>query len=268
MTNELPDPPPLPERAALFLDLDGTLIPLAATPHEARAPQGLTEMLSTLALRLQGALAIVSGRAMAEIDRILRPLALPCAGLHGAELRLPDGRSLHQGAEPPAAVRACAEALVRCHAGLLLEDKRAGLALHFRARPELGALCARAMADTLAHVDPVVAEAWQLMPGHAVLELKQRRVSKGLALQALMNEAPFSGRMPVYVGDDVTDEDGIVAAQAAGGFGVRVGMGAGLGAGVGAIVGVTSGATAARHRLADTAAVGRWLGAAAQEVQP
>jgi len=227
----------------LFLDFDGTLAPIAARPQDVRVPPWVLPTLEALAARLQGALAIVSGRPIEQIDAFLAPLRLAAAGAHGAEYRDPSGRLSQQRADPPRAVVECARLLAASHAGLLLEPKPSGLSLHYRARPELEATCRAALVAALAPADAL---RWEWLHGHFVFELKQRSVSKGVAVATLLAQPTFSGRQPVFVGDDVTDEDGIHAVQAAGGFGVRVG----------------AGSTQARYRLADPEAVGRWLRAA------
>ena len=237
----------MPGSAALFLDFDGTLVPIAPRPQDVRVPAWVLPVLEALAGpgHLHGALAIVSGRPIEQLDSFLFPLRLAAAGAHGAEWRGASGRIERQRGDPPQGVVSCACALAASHAGLILESKPSGLALHFRARPELESACRDALVAALAAV-PGANATWEWMHGHCVFELKQRAVSKGLAVRALLAQAPFAGRLPVFVGDDMTDEDGIQAVQAAGGFGVRVGRGA----------------TQAHYRLADTDAVGAWLGAA------
>ena len=180
-----------------------------------------------------------------QLDEFLAPLRLPAAGAHGAEWRGTAGRIRRQLDEPPPTVVHAARILVAMHAGLILETKPSGFSLHYRARPELEAECRDALFGALAAL-PDASTVWQWLHGHCVFELKQRSVSKGLAVRALLAQAPFAGRQPVFVGDDVTDEDGIAAVQEAGGFGVRVG----------------GGESGARYRLADTDAVGAWLTAA------
>ena len=241
----LTDPPTLMASAALFLDFDGTLAPIAPRPQDVRVPSWVSPALRDLSARLDGALAIVSGRPLAQIDAFLAPLRLPAAGAHGAEWRGASGRvSRHVGEPPPTVVHA-ARVLVATHAGLILETKPSGFSLHYRARPELEGECRDALFAALAAL-PEAGAVWQWLHGQCVFELKQRSVSKGLVVRALMSQAPFAGRLPVFVGDDVTDEDGIAAVQEAGGYGVRVG----------------SGESQARYRLADTDAVGAWLTAA------
>jgi trehalose 6-phosphate phosphatase len=236
------DPPGLPSSASLFLDFDGTLAPLAPRPQDVAVAAWVVPTLHSLSRQLDGALAIVSGRPLAGIDAFLHPLVLAAAGCHGVERRNTSGRlELHPSAPPPSVV-SCARALAARHAGLLLEAKPSGLALHFRASPELATMCRVQLAQALAEA-PGAALTWELLDGHCVCELKQRAVSKGSAVRAYLGEAPFAGRLPVFVGDDVTDEDGIRAVQAAGGFGIRVGPGH----------------SDARYRLVDTDAVAAWL---------
>ena len=238
-------PPPLSESAALFLDFDGTLAPIASRPQDVRVPAWVQPALRSLSERFGGALAIVSGRPLAQLDEFLAPLRLPAAGAHGAEWRGASGRIRRQLDEPPPTVVHAARVLVAAHAGLILETKPSGFSLHYRARPELEGECGDALFAALAAL-PDASAVWQWLHGHLVFELKQRSVSKGIAVRALLAQPPFAGRQPVFVGDDVTDEDGIEAVQQAGGYGVRVG----------------GGESQARYRLADTDAVGAWLMAA------
>jgi trehalose 6-phosphate phosphatase len=240
------DPPGLPAQASLFLDFDGTLVQLAPRPQDVSVAAWVVPTLRSLTQRLDGALAIVSGRPLAAIDEFLQPLVLPGAGCHGAERRNAGGRVELRESVPPAGVVSCARALAARHSGLLAESKPSGIALHFRASPELGPMCRQLLAQALAEA-PGAALEWELIDGHCVCELKPRTVSKGSAVRACLAEAPFAGRLPVFVGDDVTDEDGIRAVQAQGGFGIRVGPGD----------------SQARFRLTDTDAVADWLRQAA-----
>ena len=241
-------PPRLPASAALFVDFDGTLVALAQRPQDVRVPEWVVPTLARLQHQLHGALAIVSGRPLAAIDAYLHPLVFAAAGEHGAERRDATGQLELRRAQPPPDVVACAGTLLARHPGLILEMKQSGFALHFRQHPELGAVCLEALSNALAQV-PGAAFDWELLHGHCVYELKQRAVSKGTAVQAYLAERAFAGRLPVFVGDDATDEDGIRAVQAAGGFGIRVGPGA----------------SQARYRLTDTDAVAAWLMHAAGE---
>jgi trehalose 6-phosphate phosphatase len=243
-------PPPLSSEAGLFLDFDGTLVPFALRPQDVSVPTWIVPTLESLARGLQGALAIISGRPLSAIDAFLYPLVLAGAGAHGVERRNATGRVERHESRPPASVVACASRVAALHPALVLELKPSGLALHFRSSPALGPMCRELLAESLA-VTPGAAREWELLDGHFVCELKQRAVSKGSAVRACLAEPPFAGRMPVFVGDDVTDEDGIRAVQAAGGFGIRVGPGK----------------SEARYRLADTDAVAAWLLQAVAEVQ-
>ena len=238
----IPEPPPLPDRAALFLDLDGTLIPLALRPDDVQVPHWLPTRLQSLQAELGGALAIISGRSLQAIDALLDPLILPASGAHGAQRRDASGWIELRQSTPPEQLVCCAVALAKEHGALLLELKPAGFAVHFRMDPSLGELCRNALANALAGAASA-AQSWELLDGHCVCELTQRSVSKGSAVTAFLREPEFSGRIPIFLGDDTTDEDGIRAVQSAGGFGIRVG----------------AGATEARYRLPDTDAVARWL---------
>lgn len=233
----MPYPPPPALSDALFLDFDGTLAELAERPHLVRIPPELPGLLACASAALDEALAIVSGRRLASIDLLLEPMRFSGAGLHGAELRL-DPR---EAAPPlqPLMDRAAAWLAARTDGdtALWIEDKGMALALHYRGAPQ-----ARATARELLRqaVDGLEVE---IISGHDVFEARPRGANKGAALRALMHGAPFAGRRPVYVGDDTTDEDGIIAAQAAGGIGIKVG----------------AGPSAARFRLEHPAAVRAWL---------
>ncbi|CAN5895035.1 trehalose-phosphatase [soil metagenome] len=243
-------PSALPDKAALFLDFDGTLVPIAQRPQDVRVPANLIPTLQRLQRTLGGALAVISGRPLASIDAFLSPLLLPVAGAHGAERRNAAKETTQRQAEAPADVLAAAADLVARHEGLMLEPKPSGFALHYRLAPSLAETCQTTLARALrASEVPGACVDWELMQGHCVCELKQRGVSKGTAVRAFLDEAPFAGRVPVFVGDDVTDEDGFVAVQAAGGFGIHVG----------------TGTTHAVYQLADTDAVARWLLHAAKD---
>ncbi|MEP7295026.1 MAG: trehalose-phosphatase [Burkholderiales bacterium] len=244
--NTSTEPPALSAATALFLDFDGTLVPVAPRPQDVKVPAWVLPTLQAASGALSDALAIVSGRPIAQLDAFLAPLRLSAAGEHGAEWREGAGQIERRRADPPLRVLASARGLAANHVGLLFEPKSSGFALHYRARPELETLCRDELTAALA-AEPD-APAWQWLQGHCVLELKQRAVSKGSAVRTLLTRPAFAGRRPVFIGDDVTDEDGIRAVQEAGGFGVRVGPGA----------------SQARYRLAHTDAVATWLSAGLQ----
>lgn len=219
MSSEIPPPAQVAACGALFLDFDGTLVPIAPRPDAVQVPLRLIGLLRRLHDRLHGAIAIVSGRELPALDRLLAPLVLPAAGEHGLTLR-PDpaqGAAVALDLALPDTVREAAEALSRAHPGTLLETKRAGLALHYRASPASEAALLAAMHDIVAH-HPRMA----LLHGSKVIELRPRGIDKGMAVHALMARAPFARRVPVFIGDDTTDEDGIAAARALGGHGLHM----------------------------------------------
>ena len=206
---------------ALFLDLDGTLLDLAPTPDSVVVPPGLTDSLAVLGRRLDGALAIVTGRARATVDSLLAPLELPGAFGHGAELRDAAGRRTTDGSIMPLPP-SWADRLtrtVRAWPGVLLERKPHGLALHFRAAPHHGDAARGALAALLRGHETH----FTLLPAHMAYEIRPRLATKGRAVDALMQAGPFRGRRPVFVGDDVTDEEGMQAARRLGGLGLHVG---------------------------------------------
>jgi trehalose 6-phosphate phosphatase len=235
-----PHPDLLTPRSALFLDFDGTLTDIAPRPDAVVLHDDLPELLKQLQQRLGGAVALVTGRAQDDIDPMLAPwrLTLPVAYEHGAVRRSAD-QTLSLAEQPPLArALAAAQSLADRHPGLLVEHKRMSVALHFRQAPELASDCLATMAEAAGQDAGL-----QLLHGKAVVEVKSARVGKGLAIEAFMAEPPFAGRVPVFVGDDVTDEPGFVAVQRLGGDGIKVGRGE----------------TAAAHRIDDPTALRHWL---------
>jgi trehalose 6-phosphate phosphatase len=230
------------EGVALFLDLDGVLAPIVARPEEVRPEAGRTRLMQDLQTALDGRLAVISGRTIADLDRILDGAVGSLAGVHGLERRLGHGPIWR--AEPSPAVagaKAAFEAVVRAWPGAVVEEKGVSVGIHYRAAP--GALEAvRAVVERLTPTDDLVAQ-W----GQMVAELRTPGPDKGDALMAFMAKPPFAGSRPVFVGDDLTDEHGFAAAAAAGGFGVLVGA---------------PRPSAARMRLENVEAVFDWLSAA------
>lgn len=216
-------------RRALFLDVDGTLIEIERHPDEARAAPQLKRLLAAVSATLGGALALVSGRSIASLDRIFAPLCLPTAGLHGLERRDAAGRAHYPNgyADRIAAARSSLVDFVQSEPGLLLEDKGAALALHYRNAPALAEACRRRIELARA----AAGEDFHVQHGKMVYELKPSGQDKGTAVTAFMGEPPFAGRQPVFIGDDVTDEDGFRAVNALGGHSIRVGKAAGSAAG-------------------------------------
>ncbi|MBI2409000.1 MAG: trehalose-phosphatase [Gemmatimonadetes bacterium] len=234
-------PPPPCVDWAYFFDIDGTLAELAATPASAQVSPVLQKRFADLQTATGGAVAVVSGRALEDIDAIFgRPL--PAAGQHGAERRDARGRVHQTSRARRAAIHRARAAIVPAIAaqpGLLLEEKGHALALHYRAAPRLGPMARRLMRVQQQRLGPQFA----VLNGKCVVELLPAGVDKGSAIRAFLNEAPFRGRRPVFLGDDVTDEAGFVAVNALGGVSIKVG----------------AGATGALFRLADVRAVERWL---------
>lgn len=205
---------------ALFLDVDGTLLDFAHHPDAVEVDAQLHEDLARVRTRLGGALALLSGRPLSQLDQLFDWRAHAAAGLHGAELRTPDGRELVTGDDPAfGEFRDRAQALVAEAPEVVLEDKRRALALHYRHAP--GAqLAAERIARTLLRE---TGDRYVVQHGDQVVELKPAGVDKGRALEALMQVAPFRGRRPWMLGDDLTDEDAFHRVNAMGGTSVIVG---------------------------------------------
>lgn len=237
--SHLPPPPARLQRPALFLDMDGVLAPLAATPDAVVPDARRTAVLRRLAERLDGRVAILSGRTIAEIDRIAESASASASGVHGLERRRSDGSLDHVPAA--AGVRDAVEAFRQFASkrpGMIVEDKAVSAGLHFRGAPAEAA-AAEALAQSLAGETGLA-----LQSGNLVVELKTPGTDKGTALKAFMLEPPFAGAVPVMLGDDLTDEDGFRAAAELGGFGVLVGP---------------ARTTAATFALPDVEAVLDWL---------
>jgi trehalose 6-phosphate phosphatase len=244
----MPDLLPHPHRDwAIFLDVDGTILDLAPRPDLIDVPRSLVSTLAALRQSLKGALALVSGRAIADLDRLFGPMT--AAGLHGAELRMEPLGPLAQIARHPL-LNAVAPALERFAAenpGILIEDKGATVAIHYRLAPSLEEKVHRTAAELLANAGNDL----ELLPARMAFEIKPAGIGKERAIAALMEAPAFEGRVPVFLGDDVTDEGGFTAAQRLGGEGICVGC---------------DRVTQARYRIADPAAVRQWLRDVANEL--
>jgi len=245
-------PPRLDAHAALFLDIDGTLLELALTPDRVRVDGGITELLPALASHLGGALALVTGRTIADADRLFPGLGLPVAGQHGVERRAADG-TIHRHHLPPPGLgrlRANLERLVARYEGVLLEDKGGTLALHYRQAPGLASHVHKTLRAEMAAA--ARGRTWRLQSGKGIVEVRPDGRDKGTALDDYLREDPFRDRLPVFVGADRTDEFGFAAAARHGGWAVKVGPGP----------------TDARYRLPNVAAVRHWLAAAFTVTDP
>jgi trehalose 6-phosphate phosphatase len=224
ISESLPAPPALDRQSALFLDVDGTLLEIAPAPDLVNVPPALPSLIARLAAQRGGALALVSGRPVSQLDHLFRPWHGAAAGLHGIERRRADGVLVDvygddDGMVALDRIRPALAAVASRDARLLLEDKGTTLALHYRAAPEREEEI-RVLAETL-HGE--VDEAFRLIGGKMVVEFQPRHVNKGVAIAAFLAEPPFLGRRPVFVGDDTTDEDGFAEICRRGGVAIRVG---------------------------------------------
>lgn len=247
----IPRVPPLPElqRHAFFLDVDGTLVGFERWPEAVRVDSAVLSLLLRLERGSAGALGLITGRTIASLDQVTAPHRFTAAGIHGLERR--SARSVYTGSVASTAleqVRVALRALAQEHPQLLLEDKGRGLAVHFRAAPQLAAR-AIARIRELAQPHPDL----KVQQGHMVVEVLPRSAGKQHALAAFMEQAPFRGRTPLFVGDDLTDEPAFEWVNAAGGLSVAVGV---------------TRPTAASTQLPSVVAVHDWLGAAVAGAQP
>lgn len=248
MARKVPGPPPPAQNDwAYFLDFDGTLLDLAATPDTIRVDSALPQLLTALHQASAGAVALISGRALADLDLRISLPSLPKAGQHGLERRDATGR-LWQHASPPLArqtIRDALAPLLERHRGLILEDKGLTLALHYRQVPEMASYLHQLMRRLVAEVG----EELVVQEGKCIVEVKPAGVDKGTAIAEYLAEPPFHGRRPVFIGDDKNDEHGFAAVNAFDGISIGVGTGAGH----------------ARYRLPDVAAVRAWLAGALED---
>jgi trehalose 6-phosphate phosphatase len=242
LSEEYENPPPAPTLEwAYFLDVDGTLLDIAETPNAVHVDASLLRLLEKLHRASGGAVALVSGRAISDLDRRLGNLRLPRAGQHGLERRDASGR-LWLHATPPQAkhrIKAALAPVLERHPGLLLEDKDLTLALHYRQAPELEDYANRMMTELVAETGGGLV----LQKGKCVVEAKPAGFDKGTAIEEFLTETPFKGRRPVFIGDDLNDEHGFAVLNRIDGISIKVG----------------EGETCARYRLPDVASVRGWL---------
>jgi trehalose 6-phosphate phosphatase len=233
--------PTWPGRTALFLDLDGTLLEFADKPHLVELSARFRGLLPRLLKLEDGGVAIVSGRSIADLDGLLAPYRFAVAGVHGSERRNYQGEQLPSKADPEALapVRTAIERFVAEHDDLVIEDKRISIALHYRLRPDLSG----AIETCIEGFSQALPAEYVLLRGKMMFEVHPAGVDKGSAIRDFMNEAPFAGATPVFIGDDVTDEAGFKVVNDLGGMSVKV----------------NSGDTAAAWRLDDVDAVLDWL---------
>ncbi|MTD39423.1 trehalose-phosphatase [Erwinia sp. CPCC 100877] len=240
VTDDSSVPPFIPGHFGFFFDLDGTLAEIQPRPERVFIPEPVRQLLGQLAEMTQGAVALISGRSIAELDELAAPLHFPLAGVHGAERRDIHDKT-HRFELAPALVARLQQSLTRGLSpldGTWLENKGAAFALHYRQAPQHACAVMTLAQEVVAQHQELV-----LQPGKCVVEIKAQTVNKGAAIEAFMNEPPFSGRRPLFIGDDLTDESGFVVVNRLHGISIKVG----------------EGETRAQFRLPDVGEVHRWL---------
>lgn len=227
---------------ALFLDVDGTLLEIAETPRGVQVPPALKQLLVTLSFRLEGALALVSGRTLNDLDHLFAPLRFCAAGVHGWERRDVSGHVIRPQLDPHCldSARQYLRRFAEAQAGLLLEDKGHALAVHFRRVPHLSAEARNAVHAALERLG----NQFVLQAGKCVFEIRPAGCTKGTAIRAFMQQSPFLNRLPIYIGDDLTDEDAFAVVNELGGISIKVG---------------DERQSLAQHRLPGVRQVLRWL---------
>ncbi|MCE2565673.1 trehalose-phosphatase [Komagataeibacter sp. FNDCF1] len=211
---------PPPARAAFLLDFDGTLVDIAPTPESVVVAPGLVDTLRRLRDRCGNALAVISGRPIEQIDHFLPGVPYAVAGEHGIAIRHAPGQPIERVPLPPVpqAWLEQADRLAQAHPGMRVERKKAALVLHYRGAPDAGAALRRVADEWVAATDG----AFHVQEAKMAWEIRPAGIDKGHAVEVLMQAAPFAGRSPIFVGDDVTDEDGIRMAVHLGGVGFRI----------------------------------------------
>jgi trehalose 6-phosphate phosphatase len=199
-------PPPLPSdlrQSAILLDIDGTILDIAPSPRQVWVPAELRRTLTRLAGLTGGALALVSGRSINDIDLIFSPLQLPAIGVHGAEMRLSGEADVQERITPLSkSLKRRLATIAELGPGILVEDKGYSLALHYRLAPDKGPAMLEAIAKICASVPE---ERVEILPGKLIVDIKPAAINKGNAVHELMQYPPFAGRRPIFIGDDTTD---------------------------------------------------------------
>lgn len=234
-------PPPPDLEWAWFFDIDGTLAQIEMSPDAVRVDIVMQYLIAALHEQSHCAVALVSGRALRDIDKLFPNFTLAAAGQHGAERRHANGSIVRQPSPsaPLLAMRDALREMERRHHGLLLEDKGLSLALHYRQVPRLGAFVLREVRALFLRMGP----GFHMQTGKCVVEILPVGNTKGTVVTEFMSEPPFRGRIPVFLGDDVTDENAFAVVNALGGISIKVG----------------AGPTQARYRLIDVLNVRDWL---------
>jgi trehalose 6-phosphate phosphatase len=227
------------DRYAIFLDFDGTLVEIEDSPEAVRLPAPTRRLLKALQEKSGGAVALVSGREIAVLDRMLHPLVLPLAGVHGLQRRDAQGVVHTSTSSDLTGVTIILEKAIGRESGVIIEQKSGAVAVHYRLRPDLERRC-RESVEKIVQLHPDL----QLLRGKMVFELTQKGADKGSAIEAFLSEPPFSGRIPIFAGDDVTDEAGFSLVDRHGGISIKVG----------------AQPTVARFRAHGVSEVENWLG--------
>ncbi|MDD9911055.1 MAG: trehalose-phosphatase [Ahrensia sp.] len=228
----------LPDKPALFLDFDGTLVGFAHTPNGVDVPDRLVPLLRKLHRNHESALAFVTGRAIDNLDELIGTSEFDAVGVHGAEWRIGGAAVEVVEGAPFEVERDAMRAFAAQHDGVVLQEKSAGFTLHFRQAPEIEETARLAIFDAFAG-----REDFEIMSGAMMWEARRSGVHKGVGIERLLAQAPYAGRVPIFIGDDVTDEDGHRAVNAVGGVSIKVG----------------NGETCADHRLGDVDSVYEFL---------
>jgi trehalose 6-phosphate phosphatase len=207
---------------ALFLDVDGTLLDIAASPEAVFVPAELRTALEILHRRLGGALALISGRTVADLDRIFAPVRLPACGGHGVQWRLHAQEPLRGEVAPrlAASLLKRLHSLAAIHSGIRVEDKGSSVALHYSGLPTAGQALAYALGELLREPE---AAGLRLLPGKMVFEVIAHACDKAQAIRRMLEVPPFAGRRPLFIGDDVTDEPALAMMANLGGLALSVG---------------------------------------------
>lgn len=245
MADQLSVPPAPSANAAFFFDLDGTLAGIKLHPDSVAIPEAVRDALFRLSQTHDGAVALISGRSMAELDRLASPYRFPLAGVHGAERRDINGKThiVTLANETASSVERRLRLALDAMPGCELEAKGMAFALHYRQAPQYEAAIVALAQEIVAQFSELA-----LQPGKCVVEIKPKGINKGAAIAAFMQETPFRGRQPIFIGDDLTDEAGFAVVNKLDGISIKVG----------------TGETQAHSRLPDVAAVHQWLQNAAE----
>lgn len=214
---------PKPQDIVLFLDIDGTLLDFAPTPHNVYVSDDLLNCIINVRTRMTNALAFVSGRMLDDVDRLFSPLKLPGAFSHGGEFRFPNCQVIRQ-VSPPSGISVAfdlAEVWRKFHPEIMVEFKSDALALHYRTAPALE----EDVKEFAQDLHQVLGDDYHLLEGSAVVEIKPRHRNKGYGIAQLMKSPQWQQRVPVFIGDDITDEDGFKVVNEAGGLSIKVGEG-------------------------------------------